>query len=202
MHPLLEYDYYIVSQNAEKVKWYNMAMKIYLVRHGQTDWNVKRIAQGRTDIPLNETGIAQAEALRDKIRNKTIDVCYSSPLSRAKRTAEIVVDGRCGIITDDLLVERCFGTFEGTNPGEAWLKYWTLGHPRDVEGLEPLDDVFLRTKKFIQKIKAEHAPDECILIVGHGGLLKTMHFNIVGYDYDTDFMSRHLGNGEIWEYEI
>jgi broad specificity phosphatase PhoE len=177
-------------------------MKIYLVRHGQTDWNVKRIAQGRTDIPLNETGIAQAEALRDKIKGRKIDVCYSSPLSRARQTAEIVVGGRCDILFNDLLIERCFGSFEGTSPGESWLKYWTLNHPQDIEGLEPLEDVFLRTKKFVQYLRANHSADDCILIVGHGGLLKTMHFNIVGYDYDTDFMSRHFDNGDIWEYDI
>lgn len=177
-------------------------MKLYLVRHGQTDWNVQRIAQGRTDIPLNATGITQAEELRDKTHEYRFDICYSSPLVRAVKTAEIVTDGRCPIVKDDLLVERCFGKYEGTAPPDDWLKYWTINYHDDEMGMEPLADVFARTKVFLEKIKKEHASDENVLIVGHGGMLKTLHFNIVGYDDETDFMNIHFKNGEIWEYEI
>ena len=60
-------------------------MKIYLARHGQTDWNVEHKAQGRTDIPLNEVGLEQAKALGESIKNLSFDVCYASPLLRAKK---------------------------------------------------------------------------------------------------------------------
>ena len=177
-------------------------MKLYLVRHGQTDWNVAHLAQGRTDVPLNEIGIMQAKELRDKVRDMKFDACYSSPLERAMETAKIVVDGRCKIIKDNLLVERCFGDYEGRTPPGDWLKYWSFGYNEDSAGMEPLEDVFERTKIFLDKLKKTHAPGDSILVVGHGGTLKTMHYNIVGYDDNTDLMETHFGNGEIWEYEI
>ena len=62
-------------------------MTIYLVRHGETDWNARRIVQGVTDIPLNETGLAQAAAARELMKDVPIDIIYSSPLVRAYRTA-------------------------------------------------------------------------------------------------------------------
>ena len=65
-------------------------MIIYLVRHGQTDWNARKIVQGVTDIPLNETGLAQAARARDLMKDVPIDIIYSSPLVRAYRTAEII----------------------------------------------------------------------------------------------------------------
>lgn len=177
-------------------------MKLYLVRHGQTDWNVQMLAQGRTDIPLNSTGIAQAEALRDRVKDYKFDICYCSPLVRAAKTAEIVVDGRCKIVHDKLLVERCFGKYEGTSPTDDWLKYWHLDCNDDVMGMEPLTKVFERSKEFLEKIRKNHSSDASILVVGHGGMLKTLHYNIVGYEDDTDFMSMHFKNGDIWEYEI
>ena len=177
-------------------------MKLYLVRHGQTDWNVQMLAQGRTDIPLNSTGIAQAEALRDRVKDYKFDICYCSPLVRAAKTAEIVVDGRCKIVPDKLLVERCFGKYEGTSPADDWLKYWHLDCNDDEMGMEPLTKVFERSKEFLEKIRKNHSSDASILVVGHGGMLKTLHYNIVGYEDDTDFMSMHFKNGDIWEYEI
>ena len=58
-------------------------MRLFLVRHGQTDWNVSHKAQGQTDIPLNATGILQAEELREKLKDYQFDKCYVSPLKRA-----------------------------------------------------------------------------------------------------------------------
>ena len=88
-------------------------MKVYIVRHGQTDWNVQHKAQGRSDIPLNETGRRQAEELRDKIKDIKFDAVYASPLKRARETAEIATDGEYKIVFDDRLMERSFGDFEG-----------------------------------------------------------------------------------------
>lgn len=177
-------------------------MKIYLVRHGQTDWNVRHLAQGRTDIPLNETGRRQAMELRDKVRELHFDVCYSSPLTRALETAKIVTDDSCEIIVDDLITERCFGELEGTSSPPNWMDYWTLGYVGDAEGMESLADVFARTKKFLDRLRDEYNDDARILVVGHGGALKTLHFNIVGYDEKTDFLAKHFENGELWEYEL
>ena len=69
-------------------------------------------------------------------------------------------------------------------------------------GIEPIRDVLERSRKFLELVKAENPDDAKILVVAHGVLLKTLHFNIVGYDNDTDFYDFHLENGELVEYEI
>ena len=88
-------------------------MKIWIARHGQTRLNKMRLMQGRTDEPLNETGIAQAKAAREKIGDIKFDAVYSSPLNRAIVTGSIIgnVD-RSEIIIDDRLIEADFGKYE------------------------------------------------------------------------------------------
>ena len=88
---------------------------LYIMRHGKTDWNAMRKLQGRTDIPLNEEGRQMAEHARTEYADIHFDICYCSPLIRAKETAEIVLKGRnIPIITDDRLKEMSFGSYEGT----------------------------------------------------------------------------------------
>jgi probable phosphoglycerate mutase len=177
-------------------------MKIYLVRHGQTDWNIKRIAQGRTDIPLNATGIEQAEALRAKLQDYPLDICYCSPLVRAAKTAEIAVNDRCPIIFDNNLIERSFGELESTDP-ETWTEdVLDLRLNSTLGGCESLKDTLIRSQKVLDRIKAEQPANAHVLVVGHGALLKTVHYCIVGYDEDTDFRGFHIHNGEIVEYDI
>ena len=181
-------------------------MKLYLVRHGQTDWNIGKLAQGQTDIPLNATGIAQARELAAKIRDYHFDYCYSSPLSRARQTAEILVEHRnLPIIDDDRLMERAFGKYEGTsgpdmvknNPGFDSLKAKITTYD-----IEPLRHTFDRAESFLAMLREKHQDNDVILIVGHGTLLKCMHFAIVGYDDDLDFWSWHLHNCEFSEHEL
>ena len=87
---------------------------LYIIRHGKTDWNVWHKLQGRTDIPLNEEGRQMAEAARKEYRDVHFDICFCSPLIRAKETAEIFLRSRnIPIITDDRLMEMSFGCFEG-----------------------------------------------------------------------------------------
>ena len=75
---------------------------LYIMRHGKTDWNEKRKLQGRTDIPLNDAGRKMAEKAREEYADISFDVCYCSPLSRARETAEIFLRGRnIPIITDE-----------------------------------------------------------------------------------------------------
>ena len=83
---------------------------LYIMRHGQTDWNLQHKLQGKTDIPLNEAGRTMAENARQKYRDIHFDVCYCSPLKRARETAEILLRGRdVPVITDDRLAEMDFG---------------------------------------------------------------------------------------------
>ena len=97
---------------------------LYIMRHGRTDWNERNKLQGRTDIPLNAAGRKMAEEAAAVYKNVPLDVCYCSPLARARQTAEIFLKNRnIPIITDDRLVEMSFGIYEGTEQSaRAYLK--------------------------------------------------------------------------------
>ena len=85
-------------------------MKLYLIRHGETDWNRVRRLQGQADIPLNEFGRSLAQKTAAGLKDVPFDLCISSRLKRAYETAEIILDGReVPIITDDRIIEMAFG---------------------------------------------------------------------------------------------
>ncbi len=89
-------------------------MDIYLMRHGETDWNRIHRLQGITDIPLNEKGIEEARQAAEWLRDVPFDRIYTSPLARARQTAEIVRGDRpIEIIQEDALIEISFGEYEG-----------------------------------------------------------------------------------------
>lgn len=158
--------------------------------------------QGQTDIPLNETGLRQAEKVREELKDEVFDVCYCSPLMRARRTAEIVADGRFEIVIDGNLKERGFGELEGTDSADWEIDGFSLVLNTNEFGIEPVRDVLARAKKFLERVKAENLDEVKILVVGHGTLLKMLHYNIVGYDDETDFREFYMENGEIVEYDI
>lgn len=176
-------------------------MKLVLVRHGQTDWNIGKLAQGQCGIPLNATGIKQANEARDKLAGYDFNARYSSPLSRAAETAKII----CGdqpIIYDDLLKERAFGEYEGTDPKTWDFDSHDLKTNYGEKGFEPISDLMARSLLFLEKLRRNHRPTDTILIVSHGGFLKALYHNATGYDEDTDLWSWHLGNGEIYELDF
>ena len=94
---------------------------LYIMRHGKTEWNELHKLQGRTDIPLNNEGKQMAKNAGEKYKDINFDVCYCSPLIRAKETAKLVLEGRnVPIIYDDRLREMSFGIYEGMeNPAKA-----------------------------------------------------------------------------------
>lgn len=183
-------------------------MQLYLVRHGQTDWNIGKQAQGVADIELNTTGIAQAEALRDRIAAEHLhfDYVYASPLRRAKKTAQIITDNRQDIIYDNRIIERDYGDLEGkiVNWDNLGVDDLDIRQNTNIHGLEPIQAVLARSKSFLDDLLARHSdePDARILIVAHGTLLKALHYNIVGYDETTNLRGFHLDNCELVEYSI
>ena len=125
---------------------------LYIMRHGRTDWNVRHKLQGRTDIPLNDEGRMMAAEAGEKYADIHFDECYSSPLARAKETAEIFLKGRgVPVYTDDRLVEMGFGIYEGIENSFA-IKDCPINslfkNPEDyvtVEGGESFEQLFART---------------------------------------------------------
>jgi len=146
-------------------------LRLYLARHGQTDWNVEQRMQGGTDIPLNATGRKQAAALKDHLKGVRFDAVYSSTLSRSRETAEIV-RGQVPLTSLPALGERRFGKFEGllsnapdTGP-EFERRRWD---PQDaLDGGESWVAFGDRVRSAIQTIRSKH-PSGSILVVGHGG---------------------------------
>jgi len=144
---------------------------IYL-RHGETDWNRQRLCQGHTDIPLNQTGIAQAEAARDRIArlNGEIACIVCSPLTRAQRTAEIVNQAlEVTIVTLENLKESGFGEREGTVSGQ-WHLDWQAG--TTPAGAEPYQAFVSRSIEAINAALQHPGP---VLIVGHGGVYRSIY---------------------------
>ena len=153
-------------------------MIIYLMRHGQTDWNIRHLFQGRTDIPLNENGRYVAELTRDGLKDVKFDVAFCSPLCRAKETAQIVLEGRdTELVIDERIIEMGFGEFEGTNMRvkdenlEVFFK-----HPdqyRDTKGVEPFEDVVARADSFWNDlIQNPKYKESTILVATHGATLR------------------------------
>lgn len=151
---------------------------LYIMRHGKTDWNAKHKLQGRTDIPLNEEGIQMAEQAKEKYKDVNFDICYCSPLVRAKQTAEIVLEGRnIPIVYDDRLMEMCFGVYEGvTHPsqieGSSIRKLFKdpANYP-GVEDGETFDDLFARTGSFLKEVvQPQLDAGKDVIIVGHGAM--------------------------------
>lgn len=179
-----------------------ISMVIYMVRHGQTDWNKQRVMQGLTDVPLNETGIRQALDAKEKLKSVNFDICFSSPLKRAKKTAEIITYNKCKIIEDDLLLERFMGELE-KKPYDLYksIGYWDYELNSNEHKVESIKGLFERAKKFLDKIKNKYG-DKTILVVSHGALIRALHYVIVGYDSNTDFLKFNVKNAEVYKYEV
>ena len=150
---------------------------LYLVRHGQTDWNLQRRIQGSTDIPLNDTGREQAARAGRLLARRHWDVLASSPLARAYETAEIIgADIGLGtfgppdieIVPD--LVERAYGEAEGLTDDELERRF-----PGDtpVPGRERRTEVATRAVAALVSLGERH-PGAAIVVVAHGGLIRSV----------------------------
>ncbi len=167
--------------------------KIILTRHGLTDYNAQRRYQGQSDIPLNETGLQQAEALRKRLTSIKIDAAYCSALSRARVTAEVALKGHpSGLKAEPLtdLREVSGGVFEGLNWEEMNEKYpeevkkWRADRASypPPEG-ESLNMALERIQKGMEYILSRHpGEDENILVVAHGGVGGLLMCYFMGMD--------------------
>ena len=143
-----------------------------LLRHGQTDWNVAGRLQGTSDIPLNQTGLAQAQAAAQAIDPSQWDVLLSSPLSRARETAQRIADlhGRHKLTIDDRFLERAFGEAEGLSY-EEWKR---LHDPAvGVAGGENLEQLESRAVALLAAIASEYSGKR-VLAVSHGALIRKL----------------------------
>lgn len=150
-------------------------MHIYLVRHGETDWNTKLLFQGQTDIPLNKTGISQARHIARELKGRSIEAIVSSDLLRARRTAgeiQKACAGKCPVDTFPELRERDYGNFEGKRYDQL-----TPGG-RGFTG-ENDKRFFARINRVFDRIMADYSGKN-IAIVTHGGVVRQIVAHVLG----------------------
>ncbi len=175
-------------------------MKLLIVRHGQTDWNVQGKAQGRTDTNLNETGIEQAKMLAEKLMDYNIDVIISSPLKRARKTAEIIANGRkIPTLCDEDIIERGFGRYEGQ--AAKHIDFDAIKRSGE-DGVETDVEFLARIKRFLEKIQKQYK-DKTVLIVTHRGTALGMCCYIDGLTICNENTNKYkVENCSILKYEI
>ena len=163
--------------------------RVYLVRHGQTAWNVGEIFRGRADIPLDETGKHEVHLAGETLKNETLHAVYSSPLSRSMETAENIAKFHDVSVTPlDAIIDISYGEWEGLGSQEVQQKYpdlhalW-LTEPHKVlfPGGESLDEVRSRTMTALEDLLAKHQ-DENFALVAHRVPNKVICCALLGLD--------------------
>lgn len=152
-------------------------MRIWIARHGQTRLNKLEMMQGHTDEPLNETGILQAQAMREMIGNVHFDAVYASPLCRAIKTATILGNvPESEVMIDPRVIEVSFGKYElrhYNEQGIAMTAFWMLPEifpaPDTVETIAQMKE---RTTSFLQEL--EQKEYENVLVTCHGGIMRVL----------------------------
>jgi 2,3-bisphosphoglycerate-dependent phosphoglycerate mutase len=155
---------------------------IWLVRHGETDWNAQRRLQGSTDIALNAVGIAQADSVARWLGHIVFDAIYSSPLSRTVQTAQpLAIQQKISPQLIPAIAERDFGIFQGLTPDDISVRYpddyhrWQGRDPSFCpQGGESLMDFRGRVHSGIQAIVSEH-PGQTVAVFSHGGVLDMIY---------------------------
>ena len=172
---------------------------IYLVRHGQTDWNLFRKFNGVTDTLLNQTGIAQAKLQAENLRSVSFDACFCSPRTRARQTCEIIYQGP--VVFDDRLVEINVGEFEGTDETnvEAMKLFWQAAMSGD-KGTENFKDFMKRSCDFCDMI-VEKYNGKNVLIVTHGVIARLINYYFKGKPKGYDFLPSVVKNGGLLTFE-
>jgi len=171
-------------------------MKIYLARHGETDWNAAGRLQGWTDISLNETGRLQAQNLASILAVTRLDTIYCSALNRSMETAKIL--DRHPIVSMTELNEQSLGKYEGvvlTEEEVLLFRQLRADPTRKLEGGESRNEHLQRVRNALQQIRSLHPEDAQVLIIGHGGTNNLILQELL--KIQTDLMFR-IANHEIF----
>jgi probable phosphoglycerate mutase len=160
--------------------------KIYLVRHGESEWNKLKMIQGQSDLPLTDLGRSQAGKIAKRLKSEKIDIIYSSDLKRAVETAQIIgKELNLNVSPDKRLREIDFGPWEGKKNKDVLLKYpkeyttWLQkSYKFKIDGAETLMEVQNRTMSFVNETLDKN-PDKNILIVSHNVAIKSMILGIL-----------------------
>jgi broad specificity phosphatase PhoE len=163
--------------------------KVYLVRHGQTAWNLEEVFRGRADIPLDETGRNEVHLAGEALKDETLHAIYSSPLSRSMETAENIAKFQNITVTPfDSIIDISYGEWEGKSLKEVQEKFpdlfalW-LEEPHKVgfPAGESLDEVRSRAMEAVENLVAKHK-NENIALVAHRVPNKVICCALLGID--------------------
>lgn len=176
-------------------------MRLYVARHGQTQYNLEKRICGRSDIELTNRGLAQAKELADKMVGYSVDLIISSPLERARKTAEIVGE-KVGapIIFEERLLERDYGLTDGTYEGTPGFTHTFQQFGYQYPEGETLLRVVQRVYNLIDEIKFKYE-NKNIMIISHGGVCRVInsYFSSMSNEEFFDFF---LENCKVLEYEL
>lgn len=178
-----------------------MTTTLYLVRHGATDWNVDKRAQGTADIPLNELGEMQALHTAEELSRVKVDAVYTSDLQRACYTAEAIakVHG-IDIIKEPRFREIDQGEWTGLTVDEIraqWPDKWgPARHYNARPGGESPQQVRARALEALKEVVEKH-PGQHVVVVSHGGTIRWISAESLGYDDKRSARIRGVGNGEV-----
>lgn len=182
-------------------------INLYIIRHGETDHNKDGKYLGRTDVPLNSVGIAQAKQLAKKASDLNIEIIYCSPLKRTIETAEFIKSKQyCQIVIDEHFIERSVSIYEGLTKEDAKNKYPDL-YERNITRIfneappngETINEVMERVFSGLDEMKKQNKFSN-IMIVTHGFVAKAInkYFNIKMTEQE--FFDFSLANAEIKKY--
>lgn len=171
---------------------------IYIIRHGQTDWNINGRYGGRIDVPLNEYGIEQAKKIREELKKISFDVVFSSPLIRAYTTAQIVCD--IDIIKDDRIIERSNGDLEGRLKLEITDNIDFNDPNENRYNIENIIDFRNRINNFFDDITTNYK-NKNILVVTHAGVGIYARCYFEGEPENNDYMKYKMKNCEVLKYK-
>ena len=171
---------------------------IYLVRQGESDWNLFKKANGVTDTFLNQTGIAQAKLQAENLRNVNFDACFCSSQTRARQTCEIIYQG--SIVFDDRLVEINVGEFEGKEETAETMKLLWQAVMNGDKGTESFKDFMKRNCDFCDMIAEDHKGKN-VLIVTHAVNIRVINYYFNGKPKDYDFNKHVIKTGGLLTFE-
>ena len=177
--------------------------KLYLIRHGETDYNNALRFQGQTDIPLNQKGIEQAEKAADFFRDIPLQAIYTSTLIRAKTTAEIIAGVKgMDVQETDALREMSFGIWENMNStdiqkkyAKEWKDFFASPARTTIPQGESMLDVQKRAYPTVQEI-LDRYPEGDVAFVAHGGIIRVLMCTMLGLDLNRAW-HLHVGNASI-----
>lgn len=176
-------------------------MKLYVIRHGQTNSNIYEKLLSITDEDLNNYGYKQIQKVKKSLKDINFDICFSSNYKRTINTANIIIDNKCNLIVDNRLNERNFGILEGAKDKLYTEDFWNYYLNKHDYNVEPLRNLFDRTDDFLTFLKNNYK-DKTVLVVSHAATIRAIHYNIMGFDESTNMLSFNVDNGKILTYEL